>query len=41
VVDGGARWALVIEGAVELCAVVSLGCRPVGKPFVITAAKAT
>lgn len=30
---------LVVEGEVELRPVVSQGCRPVGKPFVITACK--
>jgi small ligand-binding sensory domain FIST len=37
-VDGGAI-GLVVEGDVEVRAVVSQGCRPVGKPFVITACK--
>jgi small ligand-binding sensory domain FIST len=27
---------VTLEGAIELCAVVSQGCRPVGKPWVIT-----
>jgi len=30
---------VVVEGAVEVRAIVSQGCRPVGKPFVITACK--
>lgn len=37
-VDGGAI-GVVVEGEVEVRAVVSQGCRPVGKPFVITACK--
>ena len=37
-VDGGAI-GVVIEGDVEVRAVVSQGCRPVGKPFVITSCK--
>ncbi len=37
-VDGGAI-GVVIEGDVEVRAVVSQGCRPVGKPFVITACR--
>lgn len=37
-VDGGAI-GVVVEGAVEVRAVVSQGCRPVGKPYVITACK--
>lgn len=37
-VDGGAI-GVVVEGDVEVRAVVSQGCRPVGKPFVITACK--
>lgn len=36
VVEGGAL-GVVIEGAVELVPIVSQGCRPVGKPLVITA----
>ncbi len=28
---------VVLEGAVEICSVVSQGCRPVGKPWVVTA----
>lgn len=38
VIDGGAL-GLVVEGDVEVVTVVSQGCRPVGKPFVITACK--
>lgn len=38
VVDGGAI-GVVVEGDVEVRAVVSQGCRPVGKPFVITSCK--
>ena len=38
VVESGAV-GLVVEGAVEVCAIVSQGCRPVGKPWVITACK--
>lgn len=34
--EGGAI-GLVVEGAVELRSVVSQGCRPVGKPMVVTA----
>jgi len=34
-VEGGAL-GLVIEGEVEVRAIVSQGCKPVGKPFVIT-----
>ncbi|MBL8856937.1 MAG: FIST C-terminal domain-containing protein [Planctomycetes bacterium] len=37
-VDGGAI-GVVVEGDVEVRAVVSQGCRPVGKPFVITSCK--
>lgn len=37
-VEGGAI-GVVIEGDVEVCSVVSQGCRPVGKPFVITACR--
>lgn len=37
-VDGGAI-GVVVEGDVEVRAVVSQGCRPVGKPFVITACR--
>lgn len=36
VVEGGAL-GVVIEGAAELVPIVSQGCRPVGKPLVITA----
>lgn len=38
VVEGGAI-GVVVEGAVELRPIVSQGCRPVGKPFVITACR--
>lgn len=38
VTEGGAL-GLVIEGATEIASVVSQGCRPIGKPFVITACK--
>ncbi len=38
VVESGAV-GLVIEGGVEVCSIVSQGCRPVGKPLVITACK--
>ncbi len=38
VVESGAV-GVVIEGEVEVLSVVSQGCRPVGKPFVITACK--
>ena len=38
IVESGAV-GLVIEGAVEVLSIVSQGCRPVGKPFVITACK--
>lgn len=38
VVESGAV-GLVIEGDVEVCSIVSQGCRPVGKPLVITACK--
>jgi len=38
VVEGGAV-GVVLEGAVEIRPVVSQGCRPVGKPFVITNAR--
>jgi small ligand-binding sensory domain FIST len=37
-VEGGAI-GVVIEGDVEVRSVVSQGCRPVGKPFVITACR--
>jgi small ligand-binding sensory domain FIST len=37
-VDGGAI-GVVVEGDIEVRAIVSQGCRPVGKPFVITACK--
>ncbi len=37
-VEGGAIGA-VLEGAVEIQPVVSQGCRPVGKPFVITSCR--
>lgn len=37
-VDGGAI-GVVVEGDVEVRAIVSQGCRPVGKPFVITSCK--
>lgn len=37
-VEGGAI-GVVVEGDVEVRAVVSQGCRPVGKPYVITACK--
>jgi len=33
--DAGAL-GLVLEGAIEVCPIVSQGCRPVGKPWVIT-----
>ncbi len=35
-VEGGAL-GVVLEGDVEVCSVVSQGCRPVGKPWVVTA----
>jgi small ligand-binding sensory domain FIST len=38
IVESGAV-GVVIEGGVEVLSVVSQGCRPVGKPFVITACK--
>ncbi|MFN0244069.1 MAG: FIST N-terminal domain-containing protein [Planctomycetota bacterium] len=38
VTEGGAL-GLVVEGATEIASVVSQGCRPIGKPFVITACK--
>jgi len=38
IVESGAV-GVVIEGDVEVLSVVSQGCRPVGKPFVITACK--
>lgn len=38
VVEGGAV-GIVVEGAIELRPIVSQGCRPVGKPFVITACR--
>jgi small ligand-binding sensory domain FIST len=38
VADGGAL-GLAVEGDVEVRAIVSQGCRPVGKPLVITACK--
>lgn len=38
IVESGAV-GLVIEGEVEVLSIVSQGCRPVGKPFVITACK--
>lgn len=38
IVEGGAV-GVAIEGDVEVCAIVSQGCSPVGKPFVITACK--
>lgn len=38
VVEGGAL-GLVVEGAVEVRTVVSQGCRPIGRPWVITACK--
>ena len=38
IVEGGAI-GVVVEGAIEVRAIVSQGCRPVGKPFVITACK--
>ncbi|MBK7878397.1 MAG: FIST C-terminal domain-containing protein [Planctomycetes bacterium] len=38
VVEGGAL-GLVVEGAIEVRTVVSQGCRPVGRPLVITACK--
>jgi small ligand-binding sensory domain FIST len=37
-IEGGAI-GVVVEGDVEVCAVVSQGCRPVGKPWVVTACK--
>ncbi len=37
-VEGGAI-GVVVEGDVEVRAIVSQGCRPVGKPFVITSCK--
>ena len=37
-VDGGAI-GLVVEGGVEVRSIVSQGCRPVGKPLVVTACK--
>lgn len=37
-VDGGAI-GVVVEGAVQVQPVVSQGCRPIGKPFVITACR--
>lgn len=37
-VDGGAI-GVVVEGDVEVVPVVSQGCRPIGKPFVITACR--
>jgi small ligand-binding sensory domain FIST len=38
IVESGAV-GVVVEGEVEVLSVVSQGCRPVGKPFVITACK--
>jgi small ligand-binding sensory domain FIST len=38
-ISGSGAVGLVIEGDVEVCSVVSQGCRPVGRPFVITACK--
>ncbi len=38
VVESGAV-GLLIEGDIEVCSIVSQGCRPVGKPLVITACK--
>lgn len=38
VIDGGAA-GLAIEGEIEVRAIVSQGCRPVGRPWVITACK--
>jgi small ligand-binding sensory domain FIST len=37
-VDGGAI-GIVVEGDVEVRSIVSQGCRPVGKPFVVTGCK--
>jgi small ligand-binding sensory domain FIST len=32
----GGAWGVVLEGAIEVRSVVSQGCRPVGKPWVVT-----
>jgi len=38
IVEGGAV-GVVLEGAIEVHSIVSQGCRPVGKPFVITSTR--
>jgi len=37
-VSGGAV-GVVLEGKIEVCSIVSQGCRPVGKPWVVTASQ--